>query len=393
MADVTELLARIISFRTISAGSNLPLLDWIEETAKPYGVTARRFPDPTGQKASLLLTLGPEVPGGVLLSGHTDVVPCEGQTWTADPWVARVENGRLIGRGSSDMQGFIACCLAALPAIAAKKLTRPVHFAFSYDEEVGCTGVWDMADWIGKSHMKPRLAVIGEPTEMHVANAHKGGLIGWCKVKGVPGHSSQPDKYVNAVMIAAEVVAEINRIRDDMRDGPRYAAATPPYSTIQVNQIRGGLHGNIVAEDCEFFWEMRITPGSPPDSDLAVLERMKAFARSLEPAMKRISPDAGIEFITQARIPPLNPVSDAAILREMLDLTGTQQALTKSGGTEAGIFTLQGIPSLVIGPGENSQPHQPDEYVQVAMLDRCIAFLDQLTDSCTGERAGQPQEP
>lgn len=384
MTEVTDLLARIIAFRNISAGSNLPMLDWIEEVVRPYGMTARRFPDPTGQKASLLLTLGPEVPGGVLFSGHTDVVPCEGQAWSADPWTARIENGRLIGRGSSDMQGFLACCLAALPRLAVKKLTRPIHFAFSYDEEVGCTGVWDMAKWIGASGMKPRLAVIGEPTEMHVANAHKGGLIGWCKVKGVPGHSSQPDKYVNAVMIAAEVIAEINRIRDDMRDGPHYAAATPPWSTIQVNQIRGGLHGNIVAEDCEFFWEMRITPGSPPDSDLAVLERMQAFARSLEPAMKRISPEAGIEFIVQARIPPLNPVSDPVILREMLDLTGTQQPLTKSGGTEAGIFTLQGIPALVIGPGDNTQPHQPDEYVEIAMLERCIAFLDRLGDSCTG---------
>ncbi len=388
MQDVTGLLASIIAFRTISAGSNLPLLDWIEEQARPYGVTARRFPDPSGQKASLLLTLGPQVPGGLVLSGHTDVVPCEGQAWSADPWTARVENGRLIGRGSSDMQGFIACCLAALPKLAAKPLQRPIHFAFSYDEEVGCTGVWDMARWLGASAMKPALAVIGEPTEMHVANAHKGGLIGWCRIKGVPGHSSQPDKYVNAVMIAAEMIAEINRIRDDMRDGPQYAAATPPWSTIQVNQIRGGLHGNIVAEDCEFFWEMRITPGSPPDADLAVLERMKAYAATrLEPAMKRINAEAGIEFIVQARIPPLNPVTDAGLLREMLDLTGTQQAQTKSGGTEAGIFTLQGIPSLVIGPGDNTQPHQPDEYVEVAMLHRCIDFLDRLTERCCGDAA------
>lgn len=383
MSEVTALLSSIIAFRNVSAGSNLPLLAWIEDQARPHGVTVRRFPDPTGQKASLLLTIGPERPGGILLSGHTDVVPCEGQAWSTDPWTARIEAGRLIGRGSSDMQGFIACCLAALPAIAAKPLERPVHMAFSYDEEVGCTGVWDMAEWIGASAMRPRLAVIGEPTEMHVANAHKGGLIGWCHVKGVPGHSSQPDRYVNAVMVAAEMIAEINRIREDMRDGPHYAAATPPYSTIQVNQIRGGLHGNIVAEDCTFFWEMRITPGSPPDSDLAVLERMRAFARDrLEPGMKRISPAAGITFTVQARIPPLDPTADAELLREVLDLTGTQQPLTKSGGTEAGIFALQGIPALVIGPGANDQPHQPDEYVEIALLDRCIDFIDRLTDSC-----------
>ncbi len=378
-ANVAEHLAKLVSFPTISVSSNLDLLDYVEETAKPYGATFRRFSNEAGDKASLLVTIGPEVAGGIALSGHTDVVPTEGQAWTGDPWTLRERDGWLVGRGASDMKGFLASCLAALPEMAKAPLSRPIHLAFSYDEEVGCTGVREMAEWLGASDMKPRLAVIGESSEMGVVGAHKGGLIGWTTVRGKPGHSSQPDKYVNAVMIAAELIGEINRIRAEMRAGPQIEGIEPPYSTIQVNQIMGGLHGNIVAEECRFFWEMRIIPG---ESDLAVLERMQAHARTLEPAMKAIDPATGISVDVQARIPALRRNDDPNIESEMLSLTGANHVRIVPYGTEAGIFQNAGMPAIIVGPGTNGQAHQPDEAIPLMQLERCVSFLGKLAQSC-----------
>lgn len=379
-ADIRKQLASLVSFPTVSAVSNLDLIKYVEDQSAPFGARVRRFPNPEGNKANVLISTGPETPGGIIFSGHTDVVPTEGQSWTGDPWTLREANGRLIGRGATDMKGFLACCLAALPGIARKNLKKPIHLAFSYDEEVGCTGVGSMAEWVGQSELKPRLAVIGEATGMDLIAAHKGGLIGWCRIKGKPGHSSQPDRYVNAVMTAGDMIAEINRIREDMRNGPQFEGLDPPYSTIQVNLIKGGLHGNIVAESCEFFWEMRIVPG---ESDLAVLEHMKRFAaEQLEPAMKAIDPDCGIAFDVQARIPGLRPNDDPALDGELLALLGRTEPRYVPYGTEAGIFQIAGVPSVVIGPGDIADAHQPDESVALSELERCAAFLDQLGNTC-----------
>ena len=215
---------------------------------------------------------------------------------------------------------------------------------------------------------------------MGVVAAHKGGLIGWATVRGKPGHSSQPDKYVNAVMVAAELIVEINRIRADMRAGPTVEGIEPPYSTIQVNQVSGGLHGNIVAEECRFFWEMRIIPG---ESDFAVLERIETFAREkLEPAMKAVDPKTGISIDVQSRIPPLRRNEDTSIEAEMLALTGADHVRIVPYGTEAGIFQNAGIPSIIVGPGTTSQAHQPDEAIPRAQLDRCVAFLGKVAETC-----------
>ncbi len=378
--SATDHLARLVAFPTVSAASNLDMAAAIEAAVAPFGGRCRRFPNAAGDKANLLVTFGPEVPGGVLFSGHMDVVPVAGQDWTGDPWTLRHQGGRVIGRGATDMKGFLACCLAAMPAIAAVPLARPVHFAFSYDEEVGCTGVPDMAQWIGASAMRPRLAVIGEPSNMELITAHKGGMIGWAHVKGVPGHSSQPDKYVNAVMVAAELVAEINRIREEFKAGPQLDLFDPPYSTIQVNQIKGGLHGNIVAEDCAFFWEMRVVPGT---DDRAVFDRFARYAAErLEPAMKRISDAAGIRFDVMARIPLLAPTGDAALEAELLALLGQTAPRGVSYGTEAGHFAAAGIPAVVCGPGDIADAHQPDEGIAVEQLDACVAFLSRLIGTC-----------
>jgi acetylornithine deacetylase len=291
----------------------------------------------------------------------------------------REVGSRVIGRGATDMKGFLACCLAALPSIATRPLKRPVHLAFSYDEEVGCTGVGDMAEWIGQNGLAPKMAIIGEATSMDLVSAHKGGLIGWARVRGKPGHSSQPDRYVNAVMAAAELIGEINRIRADMRSGPQFDGLDPPYSTIQVNQIKGGLHGNIVAEECDFFWEMRIIPG---EDDLAVLERIKRYAREIiEPAMKAVDPDCGISIDVQARIPGLKPEAET-LTGQVLDLLGRTTPRYVSYGTEAGIFQLNETPSFVVGPGDIADAHQPDEGIEIAELERCVAFLHRLGESC-----------
>jgi acetylornithine deacetylase len=377
-ADLVRQLARLIAFPTVSAVSNLDLLSDIETVVKPFGVRTRRFPNAAGDKASLLISVGPDVSGGLVFSGHTDVVPTAGQAWTGDPWTLRQDGSRVIGRGTTDMKGFLACCLAGLPAIAARPLKRPVHLAFSYDEEVGCTGVGEMADWVGRS-VAPRMAIIGEATGMDLVSAHKGGLIGWARVRGKPGHSSQPDRYVNAIMAAADLIGKINRIRADMRSGPQFEGLDPPYSTIQVNQITGGLHGNIVAEACDFFWEMRIIPG---EDDLAVLARIQRYAADvIEPAMKAVDPDCGITLEVQARIPGLKPEA-GALTRQVLDLLERPSPRYVSYGTEAGIFQLAGTPSFVVGPGNIADAHQPDESVEIAELERCLAFLDRLGESC-----------
>jgi len=377
---VAEYLAKLVSFPTVSSASNLDIVQFIEAEVERSGARLRRFPDEAGGKTNLLVSIGPDEPGGIVWSAHTDVVPTEGQAWTGDPWTLRHRDGRLIGRGTTDMKGFLACTLAAVDRIQVNQLTRPIHLAFSYDEEVGCAGVGPMAEWMGQSGLKPRFAVIGEPTRMELVTAHKGGLIGWTTVKGKPGHSSQPDKYVNAVMVAADLIAYINRIRAEMRTGSQFEGLDPPYSTIQVNQIAGGLHGNIVAETCRFFWEMRMIPG---ESDLAVLNRMETYAREqLEPAMKAVAADTGISFDVQARIPSLKPNADASIEAEILSVLGGTSAKDVHYGTEASIFQNAGIPSVVVGPGDAIDAHQPDESIAGDELDQCVAFLVRLGNRC-----------
>lgn len=378
-AEFTRHLADLVAFRTVSAVSNLDLVAHLEGLAAHVGGRVRRFCDPSGEKANLLLSVGPEVAGGLVFSGHTDVVPVEGQSWTADPWVLRDTGERLVGRGATDMKGFLACCLAVLPEIAARDLKRPLHLAFSYDEEVGCTGVGPMADYVG-AHLAPRLAVIGEATSMRMVNAHKGGCIGWAHVRGKPGHSSNPGLGVNAVMIAAELIAEINRIYEDMQDGPAFDALTPPHSTIQVNQISGGSHGNIIAEACKFFWEMRLVPGQ---TDAPVLERMQARAAALEQGMKAVDPSSGIRFEIQARIPPLAPSGDLALETMLMSMLGQDVPEAVSYGTEAGIFAAAGTPSVVIGPGNIRDAHQPDEPIDIAQMSDCCDFLRSLSDTLT----------
>jgi acetylornithine deacetylase len=378
-ADFARRLAELIAFPTVSSVSNLALVEHVEKLALAEGARLRRFADPSGEKTNVLISIGPEAEGGIVYSGHTDVVPVTGQEWTGDPWTLRERDGRLIGRGATDMKGFLGCCLAAMPQIARMNLKKPIHLAFSYDEEVGCTGVGPMAEWVG-ANAKPRLAVIGEATSMELVNAHKGGCIGWTYILGKPGHSSQPERGINAVMIGAKLIDGVSAIYADMRNGPFFEALDPPYSTIQVNQVEGGSHGNILAEHCKFFWEMRLVPGESFD---VVLNRMQGAARDLERSMKAVDPAAGVRIEIQAKIPPLAPTGDAALEAELLRLLGCDSTRAVSYGTEAGIFQAAGVPSVVIGPGAIGDAHQPDESVAIDQLAACTKFLTELAETAT----------
>jgi acetylornithine deacetylase len=370
----TEILRHLVAFPTVSRDSNLPLLDWVEQLLTPLQPRLRRFPNPAGDKANLLISFGPDEPGGLVLSGHTDVVPVDGQDWHADPFTLREVGSRLIGRGACDMKGFVACCLAMVPELAQRSLRHPIHLALSYDEEVGCTGVGPMAEWVG-ANLAPALAVIGEPSELRLVNAHKGGLTGWADVTGRPGHSSQPDRCVNAVMVAAECISRVNTLRSAMRAGPQDIAFDPPWSTIQVNRIEGGEALNIVAAACRFFWEMRVLPNV---DDRAVLAGLQAtVAAEIIPAMVAIDPACGVHFEVSAHIPAL-AACEPAVESRLLHLFGQNAAVAVAYGSEAGIFQQAGIPSVIIGPGNIAQAHQPEEWLERSQLDGCMAVLDKL---------------
>ena len=379
MTTSIEFLRRLVAFPTVSDTSNLALLDWVGETLAPFAPRLKRFPSPDGTKANLLASFGPEVSGGLLLSGHTDVVPVAGQAWSGDPWTLREAGGRLTGRGACDMKGFLACCLALVPTLGYRKLQRPVHLAFSYDEEVGCTGVGPMAEWAG-SALAPALAVVGEPSSLQLVNAHKGGLIGWAFVTGKTGHSSQPQLCVDAVRVAMECIGRFTALAASFRAGPLDPAFDPPYSTSSVNVIEGGNGLNLIAERCRFSWEMRVLPGV---DERALLARLQAeIAAELVPAMQAVDPGCGIRFEVLARIPALSAPSDE-LERRLLGLLSQAAAGVVSYGSEAGIFQGAGIPSVIIGPGDIAQAHQPDEWIEVSQLADCTQVLDRLvTEFC-----------
>ncbi|MCW5772807.1 MAG: acetylornithine deacetylase [Rhodospirillaceae bacterium] len=384
--DTTAMLEKLVSFDTTSRNSNLALIDWVADYLAGYGIQSELIHNPEKTKANLFATIGPVRDGGIVLSGHTDVVPVDGQPWTADPWTLLKRDGRAYGRGTSDMKSFIAASLAKVPDWAGGKLERPIHLAFSYDEEVGCTGVGGMIDWLRRSGLRPRAAIIGEPTDMKVVTSHKGGIVGTCTVKGVAGHSSQVHRTVNAVMYAAELVAHAAQLGEEMKAGQQDPLFDPPYSTLQVNIMHGGSHGNVVPHECSFFWEHRALPGRRLED---VVDALKAHAdKKLLPRMRAVSADTGIDFAVLARIPGLadEPGSEAETIA--LRLAGRNATEAVAFGTEAGYFQELGIPTVVCGPGNIAQAHKPDEYIALEQLDACDRFLDRLAAECASPARG-----
>ena len=381
-AAAIAILERLVAFDTISAKSNLELVGWVADYLDGHGIKSVLTRNPEGTKANLFATIGPGERGGVILSGHTDVVPVEGQAWNSDPFqletrLAGQGSERLYGRGTADMKGFIALVLAMMPQALAQPLEIPLHLAFSYDEEVGCLGVPDLIRGLPNGAARPRLAIIGEPTEMQIATAHKGIHFLRTRITGHEAHSSTPERGVNAIAAAAEIIAEIGRLAAECRALARPDSGfDPPYTSFNIGRISGGAAVNIIARDCAFEWEFRPVPG---EDGAALQRRIDDFvAAELLPRMRAGHPEADVETRTMARVPPLvpDPSSPAEALARRL--TGANATTTIAFATEAGLFQAAGIPAIICGPGSIDVAHKPDEFISREQLAAGEAFLDRL---------------
>jgi acetylornithine deacetylase len=371
------MLARLVAFDTVSARSNLALIEFVKDFLASHGVEARILRSPDGAKANLLATIGPMREGGVILSGHTDVVPVENQPWTSDPFRLEARGGRLYGRGSADMKGFIAVALALLPEFLAAGLERPIHLAFSHDEEVGCRGAPALIAAIARELPRPALAIVGEPTEMRLANRHK-GIHGFeTVVTGRDGHSSAPDAGLNAIMAAAEILGFLDRLAAEFREnGPFDSGFRPPHSTLNVGEIAGGTAVNIVARQCRIRWEFRPVPDHAPDLIRSRFDRF--VGQDLLPRLKARAAEAAVETRQMACVPGLRPGTASPAEALVRHLTGLNEAIGVAFTTEAGLFQEAGLPAVVIGPGSIAQAHQPDEFVEESQLEDCARFLRRL---------------
>jgi acetylornithine deacetylase len=380
-----DILRALVGFDTTSRLSNLPLIAWVEDYLAGHGVTSRRLPDSTGEKATLWATIGPEGVPGVILSGHTDVVPVEGQDWSSDPFTLTERDGRLYGRGTCDMKGFLACCLAAVPTMRAAPLQKPIHLAFSYDEEVGCVGVRGLIARLADAEVQPEACFVGEPTSMQVVTAHKGKRSFEAIVTGRSCHSSLAPEGVNAVDYAAMLALEVRRMGADFAArGARDELFTVPVSTAHTGILEGGTALNIVPDRARLLFEFRLLPGDDPDSAEAAIRR---HARDvLVPAMRTVAPEAGIEIRLVSGFPGLDTAPDAPVTQLTRRLAERNDHGKVAYGTEAGLFAEIGIPTVVVGPGHIAQAHRPDEFIEAAELDRCVAFIDRLVGYCCGRR-------
>jgi len=374
------MLDRLVTFDTTSRDGNIPLIEFVESYLDGWGVPHLRVDYEAGKKTNLYATIGPNQPGGIVLSGHTDVVPIDGQPWSSDPFSVVERDGKLYGRGTCDMKGFIAVALAMVPAFKRRSLRMPIHLALSCDEEVGCRGVRPLVAYMQAHLPKPDIVIVGEPTLMKVVNAHKGAHTFTTEVTGHEAHSSCTQLGVNAIMTAAELITELSRARQDLiKRGDRSGRFDPPYTTVHVGLIDGGTAKNIIPRHCSFTWETRLLPGDDPSE---VPDRFEAAARALEPDMKRISSEAGIKTTFVNAVPGLAPEEDSPAERLALHLAEANGLEAVSYATEAGLFQQIGIPSIICGPGSIEQAHKPDEYVAISELDKCESFMRRLADYC-----------
>jgi acetylornithine deacetylase len=376
--ELADLLGALIAFDTTSAKSNLPLIAFIEEYLKGHGIASVLVPSPDGEKADLFATIGPKGDSGIGLSGHSDCVPVEGQRWTSDPFMLTERDGKLYGRGTCDMKGFIACVLASVPLFKSRALNGPIHIVISYDEEVGCTGVRPLIARLGHDLPRPRAIIVGEPTSMRVIDAHKRIDAYRTRVEGREAHSSLPGLGVNAISAAAALIAELDRIGTDVASRQSDPRFEPPYSTVSVGTIKGGTATNIVPKSCEFRWQVRSLPDAPPAE---VPDELDAFAEcALLPLMRQVADDAAIETLNEGSVPAFVGARDSEAVALALALTGAEQTHAVSYATEAGLFEQAGFPAVICGPGDIAQAHAADEYVSLAQLEACMAFLEGLAD-------------
>ncbi|WP_343068926.1 acetylornithine deacetylase [Azospirillum tabaci] len=377
MQDVSKaMIARLVGFDTVSRRSNMALIDWVRDHLAGYGVESRLVPSPDGAKANLFATIGPMTEGGVVLSAHTDVVPVDGQPWDTDPFTLVERDGRLYGRGTADMKSFPAVALALLPEILEAGLKRPLHLALSYDEEVGCLGAPAMIARITGELPRPSAVIVGEPTSMGVVLAHKGCYVLRTTVTGHEVHSSQIDRGVSAVMIAARLVTLVGDMAAENAAAADPACGfDPPFTTLQVGTIEGGTAANITARHCSFVWDIRPLPG---DDWTRYRDRFEAECERLRAAMRRISPDCDIRTEQLAGVPGLAPEPDGPAAQLCHALTGRNDTGMVSFAAEAGQFQEAGLSTVLCGPGSIDQAHQPNEYIDVAQVTACEGFLRDL---------------
>jgi acetylornithine deacetylase len=373
-----QVLDKLVSFPTVSQGSNLDLVDWLEGYLGGHGITTHRFWNETRDKAALMAHAGPMVAGGVVLSGHSDVVPVEGQTWTSDPWIVTERDGRLYGRGTCDMKGYVALAVWALVRAQAQGVTRPLQLALSFDEEIGCTGAPPMIAAMQDVLPKGEIALIGEPSNMKLITGHKGGVGYNVHVKGFEVHSSLLPYGVSAVMQAARLIEWVNQQNEAVQARTPTVTALrfdPPFTTQHVGRIAGGTADNITAADCRFSIEMRVIP----DEDLATYKRaFRDEAERLSQQMQAIRPEAGITLDPFFGVPALRPEEGGAAEALVRRLTGDNASGVVSYGTEAGQFQEAGYSAVVCGPGAIAQAHQPDEYLEIAEFEAGHRFMQTL---------------
>jgi acetylornithine deacetylase len=377
-ATTKDLLAKLVAFDTTSHKSNLDCAAFVRDYLAGHGIEAHVLPADDGIHANLFATLGPPGDGGVGLSGHMDVVPVTSQKWDTDPFQLAERDGRLYGRGACDMKGYLACVLAMVPEFKSRKLKQPIHILFSYDEEVGCTGVKPMIAQFGKTLPKPRVILVGEPTTMTVVDAHKGGYRFRTEITGKDAHSSKPQLGVGAIMIAGELIAELARIEARLKTTHTSARFDPPYNSITVSMIEGGIAHNIIPPKCTFQWGVRALPGLDA---LDVMRELDAYAaRELVPKMRAVSPDCNIVSSNLGILPAFSAGENSEATSLALKLMSQNETYAVPYGTEASHFQAAGCSSVICGPGDIAQAHQPNEFVAISELEKCVGYLRRLAD-------------
>lgn len=369
-----EILADLVAFKSVSGTSNLDLIGYIKDLLAAQGVNAMLSYDETGEKANLFAVIGPDVEGGILLNGHTDVVPTEGQDWSNDPYILMEKDGRLYGRGAVDMKGFLACILAMVPHFKAVNLSRPILLSFCYDEEIGGFGAPILARDIIERGPKPAVAIVGEPTQMQLVNGHKAGYELRTEFTGLAAHASDPRKGVSAIEVAARYMNKIIELADRCSINPDLQTPfEPPYTSFNIGKIEGGVARNITANHCAIDWELRPIPS---DDGRVLLAELQYFCDTeLLPAMRETYADASIKTIIEADVPPLWADESSAAVQFLRRVTGINMSEVVSFGTDAGHFERAGISSVVFGPGSIDQAHKPDEFIELSEISRCLSFL------------------
>lgn len=377
MITSRTLLERLVAFDTTSRESNLALIDFVWHYLTDLGVNCELIHNAGRSKANLYARLGPAGSGGILLSGHSDVVPVDGQNWSVPPFALSERDGKLYGRGTADMKGFIACMLAAVPHFLAQPLAQPLHLAISYDEEVGCLGVRTLLDVLASRPEKPDLCLIGEPTELQPVLGHKGKLAVRCEVQGAACHSAYAPQGVNAIQYAAKLIHRLTAIGEVFAAPERQDTRfDPPFTTVQTGLIQGGRALNIVPAECTFDFEVRTLP---QDDAQQVAEELERYAqRELLPQMRAVNSYTEIRFYPLSSYPGLYTAAQSAAAQLLAHLTGSEAFSTVAFGTEGGLFHQAGIPSVICGPGSMAQGHKPDEFITIEQLDACDAMLRRL---------------